>query len=259
MVPRMTLARPCVLVTGGAQRIGAAISRAFAAAGWHVVIHYRRSDAAARSLSASLPSAEAFACDLADLDAARDMIRSVADRRSDFHALINGAAIFEHDDANAIDPGVARRAFAVNALAPAAMAGAFLETRRGPGIRTVVQLTDQKLANANPDFFGYTMAKHALGATVEMLAMAAPSPDDRVYGLAPGAILASHDQDEDEADRSHVLNLLARRTTADEVAAAAVFLAGGHLASGVTLFVDSGQHLLRQPRDVIYLAREAAA
>ena len=28
------------------------------------------------------------------------------------------------------------------------------------------------------------------------------------------------------------------------------------LASGETLFVDSGQHLLSQPRDVLYLARE---
>ena len=30
------------------------------------------------------------------------------------------------------------------------------------------------------------------------------------------------------------------------------------LSSGQTLYVDSGQHLLAQPRDVIYLAREGA-
>ena len=40
-----------------------------------------------------------------------------------------------------------------------------------------------------------------------------------------------------------------------EVAEAALFLAQGWLAGGQTLFVDSGQHLLDQPRDVIYLAR----
>src|SRR3546814_1588291 len=83
----------------------------------------------------------------------------------------------------------------------------------------------------------------------------AAGPDDRVYALAPGAILLSHDQSEEEADVSHRLNLLKRRTGADEIAEAALFLAGGALRSGETLFVDSGQHLLRKPRDVIYLAQ----
>jgi hypothetical protein len=35
-------------------------------------------------------------------------------------------------------------------------------------------------------------------------------------------------------------------------------LASGDLASGESVFVDSGQHLLSQPRDVIYLEREGA-
>ena len=117
----------------------------------------------------------------------------------------------------------------------------------------MIQVTDQKVANPNPDFFSYTMSKHALAATVPMLAMAA-APEDRIYGLAPGAILASHEQSEGEADLTHRLNLLGRRTGAEEVAVAALFLATGPLASGQTLFIDSGQHLLAQPRDVMYLA-----
>ena len=88
--------------------------------------------------------------------------------------------------------------------------------------------------------------------------MGAARAEDRIYGLAPGAILASHDQSEDEAERSHLLNLRRRRTTPEDVAQAAVMLARGDLASGETLFVDSGQHLLSQPRDVIYLERESA-
>jgi hypothetical protein len=53
---------------------------------------------------------------------------------------------------------------------------------------------------------------------------------------------------------THRLNLLGRRTEAGELAERALFLATGPLASGQTLFVDSGQHLLAQPRDVMYLA-----
>ena len=135
------------------------------------------------------------------------------------------------------------------------MAQAYLLQARSAAGRRVIQLTDQKLANPNPDFFSYTMSKHAAAAAATMMAMAA-APEDRVYALAPGAILPSHDQAPEEAEVSHRLNLLKRRTGVEEVAEAAFFLATGPLASGQTLFVDSGQHLLAQARDVMYLARE---
>jgi enoyl-[acyl-carrier-protein] reductase (NADH) len=135
------------------------------------------------------------------------------------------------------------------------MAQSFLRLARSKAGRRVIDLTDQKLANPNPDFFSYTMSKNALAATVPMMAMAA-DPADRVYALAPGAILPSHDQSAAESEISHRMNLLRRRTNIDEVADSAWFLATGPLASGQTLFVDSGQHLLSQPRDVMFLARE---
>ena len=248
--------RPAVLITGGAKRIGAVVAQCFAEAGWHVVIHYRRSAAAAEELAARLPSAEAISCNLADTTAAEAMIVELAERLTDWRVLINSASIFEIDDAARLDPAVSEALMAVNARTPAAMAQRFLASARAIGGRRVIQVTDQKIANPNPDFFSYTMSKHALASTIAMLSKARRDTRDRIYGLAPGAILPSHDQSEGEAEVSHRLNLLRRRTGADEIAAAALFLSEGWLASGQTLYVDSGQHLLDQPRDVIYLARE---
>ena len=250
--------RPTVLVTGGAQRIGAAISRRFGEAGWHVVIHCNRSVAAAEALAASLPSAEIVPCDLADTGAGIGMIRRLAARLDDWRVLVNNAAVFPPDNADQMELAVFKQVMQVNAKAPVRMAQAFLHLARSRAGRRVIQLTDQKLANPNPDFFSYTMSKHAVAAAVPMMAMAAEE-SDRVYGLAPGAILASHDQSENEAEVSHRMNLLRRRTAAAELADAALFLATGPLASGQTLFVDSGQHLLSQPRDVLYLARQGDA
>jgi NAD(P)-dependent dehydrogenase (short-subunit alcohol dehydrogenase family) len=209
----------------------------------------------ARALAADLPSAEAIRCDLADDAAALAMIGELADRLPDWRALVNSASVFRPDDVAALDPATQREAMQVNAATPAMMAQAYLRLARSSAGRRVIHLTDQKLANPNPDFFSYTMSKHALAATVPMLALAA-AREDRVFALAPGAILASHDQAADEAEVSHRMNLLGRRTSVEEVADAAWFLATGPLASGQTLFVDSGQHLLAQPRDVMYLARE---
>ena len=248
--------KPAVLITGGAKRIGAAIAKAFAATGWHVVIHYGTSQDAARQLAEQLPSAEVCQCDLGDWRAGRSMVDALASRLDDWRMLINSASVFHEDTVTQIDPATFDEAMRVNAGAPAQFAQAFLAKARSQGGRRVVQMTDQKIANPNPDFFSYTMSKHALDATVRMLAMAQADPRDRIYGLAPGAILASHDQTEKEAEISHRLNLLHRRTDAVEIARATLFLAEGWLASGETLFIDSGQHLMPQSRDVLYLARQ---
>ncbi|WP_336986199.1 SDR family oxidoreductase [Altererythrobacter aquiaggeris] len=249
----MTL--PTVLITGGAKRLGAAMAENFAEHGWHVILHYNTSGDEAARLAASLPSSETVQCDLADDLAAVTMIRNLAQRTADWRALVNSASVFSYDSGICIDPAANRMAMQVNALSPALIAQTYFSHARSANGRRVIQILDQKLANPNPDFFSYTMSKHAMAATVPMQAIASDCPADRIYGLAPGAILASHDQTEEEAARSHIRNLLVRRTWASEVADAALFLTDGHLASGETLFVDSGQHLLAQPRDVIYLER----
>lgn len=247
---------PAVLVTGAARRIGAVIARAFGEGGWHVVVHHGSSAHEAEALAASLPSAETYGCELGDWDAPVRMIDTLAARLDDWRVLVNCASVFPLDLASGLDPATFEQAMRVNAGTPARMAQAFFQHARAAGGRRVIQVTDQKLANPNPDFFSYTMSKHALGSTVAMLAMAQADPSDRVYGLAPGAILASHDQVLEETEVSHRMNLLGRKTAAGELADACLFLAQGWLASGETLFVDSGQHLLSQRRDVLYLARE---
>lgn len=245
-----------MLVTGGAKRIGAAIARAFGAAGWHVVIHYGKSVQQAEALAAELPSAEIVSSKLDDWDEGAAMIAALAERLGDWRVLVNCAGVFDLDTAQSLDPATFERAMQVNAGTPARLAQAFLEQARASGGRRVIHVTDQKLHNPNPDFFSYTMSKHALAATIAMLSMARRRTEDRIYGIAPGAILASHDQTEAETEVSHRMNLLARRTTPQDIAEAALFLSGGWLASGETLFVDSGQHLLPQNRDVLFLARQ---
>lgn len=250
------MSRPAVLVTGGAKRIGARIARRFGEAGWHVVIHYGTSEDSAQELADSLPSAETIQRDLANSGSAVQIIEELAERLSDWRALVNCASVFEVDTYEQVDPTVFEHAMHVNALAPVRMAQAYLAHAKSTAGRRVIQLTDQKLTNPNPDFFSYTMSKHAAAAAMTMLAIAHRGTADRIYTLAPGAILPSHDQDEAETEISHRMNLIERKTDADEVAQAALFLAEGSLASGETLFVDSGQHLLSQDRDVMYLARK---
>ena len=248
---------PAILITGAARRIGAVLARAFGQAGWHVVIHVGHSPHEAEALAAALPSAEMVQCDLLDGAAGLAMVDDLAARLPDWRVLVNCAAVFHPDTAAEIDSAIFAEAMTVNAETPTRMTQAFLAKARAEGGKRVIQFLDQKIANPNPDFFSYTMAKHAFAASVKMLAMAQADPAARIYGLAPGAMLPSFDQIEAEHEVSGRMNLLERITAPQELADAALFLSQGWLASGETLFVDSGQHLLAQPRDVLYLARSA--
>ena len=137
-----TLPRPAVLVTGGATRIGAAIVRRFAEAGWHVVIHYRSSAAAAEALAAQLPSAGTIGFDLADEQAGIAAITALAARLPGWRCLVNSASVFDYDGVTALDPVTNRAAMQVNALAPAALAQAFIAlTGDAAGVRSVIHVT----------------------------------------------------------------------------------------------------------------------
>lgn len=249
------MSAPAILVTGAAKRLGAAIARRFAADGWHVVIHYNVSAEAAQALAAELPSAEAVAFDLADPAALDLATADLAARLPGWRALVLNASRFEPDWPAQPDWAALDTALAANFTGNARLAARFLALTDPASARRIIAVLDQKLANLNPDFASYTASKAALASWARMLAMAPPAPGDRVFGVAPGLSQPSHDQTGEEFARSSTLNLLHRRTGLDEIAEAAHFLVTGPLASGTVLHVDSGQHLVRQPRDVMYAIR----
>ena len=176
-----------VLITGSATRIGGEIARGFGKAGWHVVIHHLTSHDEADALAATLPSAETMSCDLSDDEAATAMIADLCDRLPGFRCLVNSASIFHYDNATTIDPDTARQAMQVNAITPSLLTKEFLARAKGEAPLCAIHVTDMKIENPNPDFFSYTMSKHALASTIEMFATQA-GDKARIYGIAPGAI-----------------------------------------------------------------------
>jgi len=249
-------ARPSVLITGAARRLGETMARRFAQEGWHVVIHHHQSEEEADALAAELGSAETVSFDLGDRDAIAAICAELSARLGDWRALINCASVFELDDASQIGHAVFRSAMQVNAEGAVLLAQQYLASAVAASGRHVINVLDQKLANTNPDFFSYTMSKAALEAATAMLAVEHAASADRIHGLYPGAMLPSFDQAEQEHETSGRLNLLERLTRPEELADAAVLMASGNLASGQGIFVDSGQHLLSQERDVLFLARQ---
>lgn len=251
--------RPAVLITGGARRIGATIVRRFAREGWRCVIHHRDSQAEAQALAAEIGaqggSAVLARFDLADAAATEAGLAQAFAAAPGLKVLVNSASVFEYDEALSPSPAVWDQALKVNSLAPALLAAGFHRLRPEGVHGCVVNILDQKLNNLNPDYFSYTVSKAALQSASEVMARAF-APRTRVVNIAPGLILPSADQTEDEFARSAVMNLLQRRTTAEEVADAVYFAATSPYVTGQTFYVDSGQSLASHPRDVMFIVRE---
>lgn len=241
-----------VLVTGGARRLGAAIARRLAADGHGVVIHHGRSREEAEALAAELGTAWTIGADLADaaaVEALPGRAAEVAGRPLD--ALVNSASEFTFDRPPDAGRALLDRLHAVNLAAPVRLACLVA----GAGGRSVVNLLDQKVANPNPDFFSYSVAKSALAAATGMLASAL-APGTRVNAVSPGLTLPSDDQTEAEFRRAASKNLLGRPVGADAVADAVAFLLATPGVTGQNLFVDGGQRFVPRDGDVMFEDRD---
>ncbi|MFO1391739.1 MAG: pteridine reductase [Agitococcus sp.] len=180
------------LVTGGAQRVGAAIVRQLHALGWTVIIHYRHSEQAAHELRQSLNQQRANSafCVYANLDHIEE-INNLAQQILSFtgsvNALVNNASSFYPTPIGEANVASWDDLMSSNARAPFFLSQALLPLlRQARGC--IVNIIDIHAQKPFKDYPIYCMAKAALQTMTYALAKEL-APAVRVNGVAPGAIL----------------------------------------------------------------------
>ena len=235
--------RPRALVTGGAVRVGRAICRALAAAGYDVAVHYHSSAAAAeeaaRELGALGAKVVTARADLTDPSEIPVPFEAAEEAFGGLDLLVNNAAIFPRSDPLEATADDWDRVFALNARA------AFLccqQAGRRMSRGSIVNIVDTGASQAWPAYVPYVASKAALASLTRGLA-AALAPRIRVNGIAPGPVLLPDD------DSAEARELAARRTamgrvgSPEDVASAVLYLASAGYVTGEILRVDGGQHL----------------
>jgi 3-oxoacyl-[acyl-carrier protein] reductase len=244
------------LVTAGAQGIGLAITRHLLAAGCDVFVHYRSSAEAARAVG---PEAEKlgrrYAHAGADLTETAECARLVADAvefLGGLDVLVNNAgsligrkSLAEADDdfwaeTMSLNVGSVRRV--TRAALPHLIAAA--RTGGGASIVNLSSLAGRKGGHAGS--LAYSTAKGAVLTFTRSLAGELGPLGVRVNALAPGLILGTsfhNTHTTPESARATVAGIpLGRGGSADDVARAAVFLAGEYdgFITGATLDINGG-------------------
>ncbi len=231
------------LVTGGAKRLGRSIALALAREGLDVVVHYGESRDAAALVCDEIESLGARAwnvqADLARRSETEAMFAEAARMSGGVDVLINNASIFPQSHVMDFSEEDLLRNLQINALAPLWLSRAFAAQGRDGSI---INLLDSRISGPDDMHAAYHLSKRTLFTLTRMMAREF-APHIRVNGVAPGLVLPPEGKDEAYlSDLSRQIPLQ-RHGTAEDVAAAVVFLVTSMFITGQVIFVDGGRHL----------------
>lgn len=249
-----------ILVTGGARRVGRRLVQRLSQAGHAVIIHANTNKTDADELCVELrktnPQTWSIVADLSDHAAACALIGQAGQLAGGtLSGLVNNASVFDYDEPAAMNLDVFDKAMAINLRAPALLSEAFFKQASPSRDNCIVNMLDMKLWSMNPDFYSYTMSKAGLLAATDMMARSF-APHVRVNAIAPGLLLPSYDQTQDEFKAAASRNLLGREIDLDDVASALEFLMATPSLTGQIIHVDNGQRLISARRDVVFEPRK---
>lgn len=237
-----------VLVTGGAKRVGAAISRRLHAAGANLVLHYRSSAREAQDLRDELnalrpDSAAACQADLLDLAALRALVEQATVKFGRLDVLVNNASSFYATPLAEVDERQWDDLLGTNLRAPLFLAqAAAAELRRHHGC--IVNIADIHAERPMHGHLLYSVAKAGLTALTRALAQEM-APQVRVNAVAPGAIMWPENvgwMDEEQRRKIVAHTLLKREGEPDDIARTVAFLIqDAPYMTGQVIAVDGGR------------------
>ncbi len=234
------------LVTGAADRVGAAIAHHLAAEGWAVLVHYRgsreKAEATAAAITAAGGRAETVAADLADRAQRSGLIAAAAAPFGPLTLLVNNASLFERDSVADLDEALWDKHFAVHVEAPAFLARDFTAQLPEGVAGNIVNIIDERVLHLTPAYFSYTLSKAALWTMTRTLAQSL-APRIRVNAIAPGPTVPPPHVS--EAQHSQRLTELPLGTAADPdgIARGVLSLLALPTLTGQMLALDGGEHI----------------
>jgi hypothetical protein len=182
-------------------------------------------------------------------------VPQVAKAMGRIDAVVNNASHFAYDNAERFSYAAMDTHWRANTAPAVVLAQALATHLNGCSeVGCVVNLSDQKLWNPNPDYLSYTLSKAALDAATTLLAQAL-APQVRVVGVAPGLALGSDLIDSERLRELQSSTPLKRGVGPGEVAATVRFLLQSPSITGTTVLVDAGSHLRPSARDFAFVQR----
>ncbi len=242
----MELAGRNALVTGGAKRVGRALTLALASGGVNVFIHYGRSADDAEHTAAAVralgPAAACGSADLGDPSSTRGLVAAASAELGPISVLVNSASGFPADTLADVTLTGFRSALDLTLTSPVMLTQAFAAALPDSLDGAVVNITDVRTQTPYRNHFSYIVAKGGIDAFTRAAAVQL-GPRIRVNAVALGVILPPPGEATAYAERLAAELPLERVGGTDPVAAAALALLANDFVTGEIVRVDGGGHL----------------
>ena len=243
MPPHAT--RKVALVTGGAVRVGRALSIGLAEAGYDLAVHYHSSAAGAKEVASRIADlgrrAELIEGDLGDPAGVEAVAAAVRDRYGRLDLLVNSASSFEAADLLDVTAEQWDRVMAINLRGPFLLVRAtapLLKASRG----TVINMVDVLGLEPWTRHPHHSVSKAALLHLTKILAKVM-APEVRVNAIAPGTVLPPDEVGPDFEASESALTPLGRIGSPEDVLRSVLFLAASPFITGELIVVDGGRRL----------------
>jgi len=232
------------LITGAAQRIGAALALCLAREGYDIALHYFRSEAAARRTARAIEGlgrrCKLYRGDLRGEAAAKKLVTKAFADFPGCELLVNNASSFKPADFLATDAKLFDENMDLHVKAPFFLSQCFaLRCKRG----LIVNLVDAKVRQNKSLHFAYLLSKKSLLDLTRMSALAL-APGIRVNAIAPGAVLPPEGKGRAYLQRLIEKVPLKKQGSLEDLASALLFLIRNEYITGQCLHLDGGSHLL---------------
>jgi pteridine reductase len=233
------------LITGGAQRIGAQITKTLHAHGYNIVIHYRNSSQEAQTLADELNqlranSATLIQAELSDLQA----LKTLANTIKQLDVLVNNASVFYPTSMQNANENDWNTIINTNLMAPFFLSqslSAILSKNKG----CIINIVDIHAQRPLKNHAIYNISKAGLAMMTQTLAKEL-APEIRVCGVAPGSILWPENQAKlNDEQKDKMLNKipLSKQGSPEDIANTVLFLANSPYITGQIISVDGGRTL----------------
>ena len=233
-----------ILVTGGAHRLGGAISRHLSGLGARVLIHYNRSEEEARSLASSLPTeALLFQADLSAADEVARLFGAITSAGAIPDAVVHAAASFLKRPLLETTAAQWDEVFALN-LRALFLLSQELVRHRGDSGGDLVTIGDSGGLELWTGYLAHSVSKAAAIPLVKALAKAL-APRYRVNGVIPGPVLPPDGMSDQDLDLIREQTLLKRIGNPVDIARAVEFLLTSDFVTGAWIEVTGGANLWR--------------
>ena len=188
----MSLTAEIAIVTGAGRGIGAETALALAREGALVAVTARRladAEAVAGQIAAAGGRALALACDVADLAAAEEAVRTIANEAGPATILVNNAGTIQPIGAfHETEPAAWAEAIAANLTGAANMVRAVLPAMLAAGRGTIVNVSSGAARKALEGWSAYCASKAGLAMLTQSLALEYGAAGVLSFGFAPGVV-----------------------------------------------------------------------